>query len=881
MPRFARSLLVALLGLIAGGAWATHNQAGEILVCHVPGNNPLLYEVTIITWTNPNSQADRPDFILDWGDGFLDTIPRESADPIPIAGTVVQRNLYVARHIYPGPGVFILEYIDPNRVADVINIPGSVSVPMSVRTELHITPIAGQDCTPRFLNPPIQNACLGQPWIHNPGAYDSDGDSLSFTPQVCLGGDVVGDHHSDPIEGYLFPDQVSPGANNNYSIDPVSGTITWESPQQMGIYNLAFKVTEWRKFEGNWYAIGSVIRDMQVLVVGCTNRPPELADVLDTCVVAGSNLTFGVQASDPDVGQTITLEALGAPFQVTNPASFNTSPATGTAFGTFTWNTHCHHVRQQPYQAVFKAGDNSNPVPLFDYITANITVIAPAPQDPSATPLGATMQLQWSPSVCTNATGYRIYRRQGLYGFTPGHCETDVPGYTGYVFIGSTTGVNSTTYDDQDLAFGITYCYMVVATFADGSRSIASVEFCNMLERDVPIMTKVSVVTTDNTTGIDSVQWSNAFDLDVAQYPGPYQFKVYRGTGYANPSEEIHVSALSAVLQHPDTNLVVSGLDTRTTPHVYRVDLYSDGQRVGSSNTASSVFITPDPNDEQIPLQIGHEVPWINDSYDVYRDIGGTWTLIGTAIGPTYVDTGLVNGTAYCYKVQSRGAYSDPAIASPLLNFSQEVCAVPVDRTPPCPPALTIDNDCEAPLNTLNWTNPNSSCADDTYGYHVWFTDSLGGEMELIATITGAEDTTLLHVDGLSVAGCYAVSAIDTVGNESARSNIVCGDNCPEYRLPNIFTPNGDRQNDTFRPFPYRGVKTIDLQVFNRWGQVVFSSTDPDIGWGGTLLESTEPVPDGVYYYVCTVMMKRLEGELPEVLKGYVHILRSQNGRID
>ncbi len=881
MTRSLRTLLAALLSFVTGASWATHNQAGEILVCHVPGNNPLLYEVTIITWTNPFSQADRPDFILDWGDGIVDTIPRIENPVIPIAGIQVQRNLYVAQHIYPGPGVYILEYIDPNRVADVINIPGSVNIPMSVRTELHITPIAGQDCTPRFLNPPIQNACLGQPWIHNPGAYDSDGDSLSFEPQICLGGDLIGDAHSDPIPGYQFPNEVSPGSNNSYAIDPVTGTISWDAPQQMGIYNLAFKVTEWRRFEGHWYRIGSVIRDMQVVVVGCTNRPPQLADLLDTCVVAGSNLTFGVQASDPDLNQTITLEALGAPFQVSNPASFNTSPATGTAFGTFTWNTQCGHVRQQPYQAVFKAGDNSAPVQLYDYNTVNITVIGPPPLDPSATPQGATMQLAWSPSICTNVTGYRLYRRQGLYGYTPGHCETDVPAYTGYAYIGSTTGLNNTTYADQDLAFGVTYCYMVVATFADGSRSIASVEFCNMLERDVPIITKVSVVSTDNTTGVDSLQWSNAFDLDTIQYPPPYQFKVYRGAGYSNAVQEIHTSTLSNVLRHPDTTLVVTGLDTRTTPQAYRIELFSNGQLVGSSNTASSVFLTPDPNDEQVTLHIGHQVPWINDSYDVYRDIGGTWTLIGTSTTQTYVDTGLENGTSYCYKVKSRGAYSDPRIVAPLLNFSQEVCAVPVDHTPPCAPVLTLINDCEAPLNSLTWTNPNNSCADDTYRYNLWFTDSLGGDMVLIASITGAGDTTYLHTDGQSVAGCYAVSAIDTVGNESARSNIVCGDNCPEYRLPNIFTPNGDHQNDTFRPFPYRGVKAIELQVFNRWGQVVFTTEDPDIGWNGSLLDSTEPVPDGVYYYACTVMMKRLEGTMPDVLKGYVHILRTQTGRID
>ena len=878
MNSLFRTLCAGLLLGFAFTARATHNEAGEILVCHVGDSTSLTYRVTIITYTNPNSQADRPEFILDWGDNTpLDTIQRDSATLVQIAGINTQRNLYIHTHVYPGPGVFLLQYIDPNRVADVVNIPGSVNVPMCVQTRLVIS-TAGNNCTPQFLNPPIQNACLGQLWVHNPGAYDSDGDSLSFEPVVCLGGDLSNplDGIGDPIPGYLFPNQISPGANNQYAIDPVTGTITWDSPQQSGIYNIAFIVREWRMINGHWVNIGWVERDMQVIVGPCNDRPPVIAEVNDTCVEAGTFLTFGVQATDPDAGQTITLSALGGPFQVaSSPAVFNSSPSQNIVFGTFSWNTNCSHVRQQPYQVVFNARDNYNMVQLQDYETMFITVVAPAPQNPSATPNGGVMELAWDPSICSNATGYRIYRRQGSYGFIHGPCETGVPAYTGYQYIGSTTGLNNTNYTDAGLAFGITYCYMVVAVFPDGAQSYASVEFCNLLQRDVPIMTHVSVGVTDNANGVDTVRWSNAFDLDTIQHPGPYLFKVYRGNGLTSATALVHTSATSPILANPDTSFIDQGLDTRSTGHAYRVDLYGDDGNtlIGPSNMASSVFIVPEPNDEQVTLHINYNTPWINTQFDVYRQIGGVFTYVGTGTEPTYVDTGLVNGESYCYYVKTTGAYDDPAIAAPLINFSQETCATPVDLTPPCPPTLSIVNDCELPLNTLTWNNPNNSCASDTWRYNIYFTDSLGGEMILIHTITGAEDTTFTHTDGSSVAGCYVVTAIDSVGNESAFSDRVCGDNCPEYTLPNVFTPNSDRVNDQFIPFPYRGVKEIDLQVFNRWGQIVFTTQDPAIQWDGTLNNDGEPVPDGVYFYVCQVIFKRLQGSTPEVLKGYVHIL--------
>lgn len=864
---------MAVLGLCVAlpRAMATHNRAGEILVCKVLPDDPadLEYEVTIITFTRLSAPADREELPLDWGDGSpLDTIPRASITDDSTRD--LRRSTYVGRHRYLGPGAFVLSMNDPNRNAGVLNIPFSVEVPFCIKTMLTIGPATGHNCSVRFQNPPVQDACVGQPWVHNPVAYDLDGDSLSYEPAVCLGVDC------EPIAGYTFP-------GPDYTIDPATGTIVWNTPDIMGEYNIAFVVREWRKVNGVWVNVGWVMRDMQITVKPCDNRPPEVTVPLDTCVVAGTVLQLDISATDPDPGQSVTLDAQGQPFLVPTSPAFFTQTTTGQhPTGTLTWATHCSHVRAQPYQVTFFAEDNWQSVHLFDIATMNIRVVAPPPQDPAATPAGAAMQLTWQASVCANATGYAIYRRNGLYGYEPGHCETGVPAYTGYSYIGGVTGPGATTYLDATANVpGNEYCYMVVALFPGGVESIASEEFCAVQDRRVPLMTHVSVGVTDATDGVDTVRWSNAYELDTIAWPGPYAFNLYRGTGLNNAGQLIWSSTAHPFLAHPDTAFIDTGLDTRGTPHVYRVELLGEGgsTSIGSSVTASSVFIGAAPDDEQLTITWALNTPWTNSLYEVYRWNGADWDLIGSSTTESYVDTGLVNGQEYCYRVRSTGAYGDPDVTAPLINFSQEVCGIPVDLTPPCVPVALLDNDCEAPLNTLTWTDPAQECGDtDTDRYHVWFSPGPDVPYTLVATIIGAGNTVFTHVDGSSAAGCYRVSAVDSLGNESARSPAVCGDNCPEYELPNVFTPNGDGANDRFVPFPYRGVKEIDLQVINRWGQVVFTTDDPAIEWEGTHQETGERLPDGVYYYVCHVVFARLAGDEVVVLKGYVHLIGGRDG---
>lgn len=77
----------------------------------------------------------------------------------------------------------------------------------------------------------------------------------------------------------------------------------------------------------------------------------------------------------------------------------------------------------------------------------------------------------------------------------------------------------------------------------------------------------------------------------------------------------------------------------------------------------------------------------------------------------------------------------------------------------------------------------------------------------------------------------------------------------PLYNVPNAFTPNGDGKNDVFRVAAF-GVENMDLRVYNRFGQLVFQTSDPLIGWDGTY----KGVPQPVDAYAFTLVLELSNG---------------------
>ena len=773
--RRGKILFLCLCGLGIGNLYATHNLAGEIVARRIDGTR---YELILTTYTDPApAGVDRCSADIEiWSTGVnpqlidqIRLIPRangpvdlnppsdcELSNPregVPVYRTV-KKNIYRTEYTFDF-GTFELRYFDVARREDVINISQPGEQAFYVTTMLDIpNPILGINNTPVLLNTPLDEACSGKIWTHNPGGFDPDGDSLAYEIRASMQYDPSKGIAPQVATGYRFPDNNSPGVfpeNGPLTMDPITGLMTWDVAVQPGVYNIAYVVEEYR----NGIKLGSVLRDMVIIVQSCDNDPPVIQSITDTCITAGETLVFDFLAYEPNetdslylrlnnagignngpfavdnvptiVGEVLDMETqlrrsyVGLPDSTVN--SFIRFPDStafiDTIFGTFTWGTLCDNVRKQFYQVDFFAHDNFNYIDLPNntLLSANhlvaITVVPPPPGVLSASKNARSISLDWEPTECDNALGYNIYRKLGQPGFIQDTVCCDVsPANSGYELVAFVEGWSNITYEDTlggvgvDDVFGQSYCYLVTSIFRDEFNSsidarlesCASNEVCVEVAFDTLFMLIDSVAITDPVDGQIQLRWTQPDSIDDF-FSGPYTYRIFRGPAGTTPEEEI------ASLPFSDTSYLDTGLNTDSIGYAYRVELYdSQGGPIPMeapvNQNSTSIFLSTRGDNGTILLSWNEGVPWVNSSYEVWRsEEGQPFEVIDTVAGgglKEYVDPGLEITSEYCYFVRSTGSYEPPraGLPSPLVNDSQISCSTPEDMTAPCFPEFMVQGDC-------------------------------------------------------------------------------------------------------------------------------------------------------------------------------------------
>jgi gliding motility-associated-like protein len=115
----------------------------------------------------------------------------------------------------------------------------------------------------------------------------------------------------------------------------------------------------------------------------------------------------------------------------------------------------------------------------------------------------------------------------------------------------------------------------------------------------------------------------------------------------------------------------------------------------------------------------------------------------------------------------------------------------------------------------------------------------------------------------------YAYNEVGCV--DSAYYTVVVLEELLVY-VPNTFTPNNDVLNNTFKPIMTAGFDRFNYQllIFNRWGEIIFESLDPDIGWDGSYNGTI--AQDGVYTW--NIKFGILQNEDAKEMTGHVNLIR-------
>lgn len=245
--------------------------------------------------------------------------------------------------------------------------------------------------------------------------------------------------------------------------------------------------------------------------------------------------------------------------------------------------------------------------------------------------------------------------------------------------------------------------------------------------------------------------------------------------------------------------------------------------------------------------------PWCNG------DCNGSLTIID----PEAVDYSFDGGVSW----QSNATLDSLCAGSFNIAIrNADGCIGTAQATVTEPPAVTADF-AHLPI-PANINAPTIDFHDQSEHAVAWVWD--------IAGLASSTDQNPRYTFSDKYPGVYEVClvAIDNHGCRDSICHEVVIDNVLQTYIPNAFTPDGNGVNDSW--WMVRNMDDVTdfhMRVFDRWGEVVFESTDPNIAWDGTFRNGGgEILKQDVYAYRCTFQLISTAGAREYM--GHVSLLK-------
>jgi gliding motility-associated-like protein len=471
--------------------------------------------------------------------------------------------------------------------------------------------------------------------------------------------------------------------------------------------------------------------------------------------------------------------------------------------------------------------------------------------------------------------GYNIYRHNGASAPIQDSCSGGLRG-EGFTLVAMT---QDTFYTDTSLLQnGMTYCYRVTAVMRDNSESLFSNEECFTVRQEgVPVFTHTSIERTHPYQGVVKVRWIMLPDDTASEYKNG-QFTLYRvETGETGDT-------VKPVRVFPfDTAVTFYDSLRNTEEDIQRyIVVFSD---MATPTQQKETSISPTlrlqtfPYSHKVVLRWQDHQLWHNRYHRIYRasatNPAEPLRQIARVADIFYVDTAVTNDSTYIYCIEGEGTYFNGQIESPLLNRSNETYAMPQVQPPCRPQIISVEGVCDPHKNILQWTiDCEPENMEDIVRYDIYSAPAGDTNYSFALSVTNTEP--VIDESPAFYNQCYVMTAVNIKGQESEYSNSVCVDNrsCFTLKLPNVFTPNGDNINDVFRPKEAQHAENFEMQIFDRWGKLVFKTKDFPFEWNGCYMNGNNACPDGAYFYVIEFSVPAEGIPQRQIQSGSVVILR-------
>lgn len=889
-------LLSILLILSSFCSQASHIVGGDIYYDYL-GNNTYRFYISIYRDCNSTgAQFDSPLSLAVYNNGALVqnvSIPFPGDQNVPVVFNnpcvTPPTNICTENAIYitdiflpPVAGGYTISYQRCCRGPNITNVvnPGDVGFTLTCQIP-GLNTNAWVNSSPRFTNYPPQLLCNNDDLLFDHSATDPDGDQLVYslvTPNSGSSGFNPQPNPSPPppyapinwVGGHSAAVPLGPGSAIN--IDPVTGILT-ASPNLIGLYVVGIRVQELR----NGVVINATTRDFLFRVFNCNiqlesllpsqDQLPTFIDYCQGLTVDFVNNSYGGTSYEWDFGvlgiNTDVSTAFEPSYTYPGPGIYQVRlvvnpgwPCTDTAF--------MEVIVNNPIVISYTSNDslcifgNS-----FDFVAASTAPagsnyswdFGPNATSPSTTGtvingvtfsttgfIPVTVSVESNSCIAEYLDSVYILPEPTAEILLPPNYECD--GLTVVFGNGST---NSTTYDwdfgvlgtatDVSTDFEPTYVFPGPGTYTVTLTSSSS-PICSSTTTETIILNELLVIAF---TSQDSMCITgNSFDFD-GTVDGP-------------------IGAVFTWDFGPNAS-ITSSTDIDVPNVVF--------------NTSGPIQITLTGTFEDCETSVTHEI-------HLYRE-----PTINFAIKPglqcvpflaEFINLSDAETTPYYTWDFGDGTGSNAAAPSHLYEF---VGNYPVTLT-----LETVDG-CVSTLTLLQSdlinVRPNPEA-----GFSVTpdYTDICNSTIAFLDQSIGANqwfyfyDDSTANSSGVASPDYTYLSAGGHYPMQIVSNEYGCKDTAMNYLFiepftlyaPNTFTPDGNQFNNSFLPIAYLPVVEWKMQIFNRWGELVFKTTDLYESWDGTA-PNGRMAQDGTYVWKITyVSCEPLAQE--RIATGHVNLLR-------